>query len=271
MNFGNLLARSPRLCYTDQNRKREGGIFMSRAEELLILYEDRDCIAVNKIQGISSEDANGVTMPSLLRTYRTDHGEAPEIYPVHRLDLPTGGAMLYAKTKEAAASLSAAILNRDIGKRYLTVVSGVPDPEMGQMEDFLYHDKRQNKVFSVKHERRGAKKAILEYRVVETVEYAEQRLSLVEVNLVTGRTHQIRAQFASRKFPVYGDRRYGSKFSMPGGVIALWSHVLSFKAPCGEGRVLMSYPDTDIPWSLFGKLKRAKDDASPSESAEKTK
>ena len=236
-----------------------GGSLLSRSEELHILYEDGDAIALEKIQGLSSEESSGVSMPSLLRAYRTEKGERDEIYPVHRLDLPTGGAILYAKTAEAAATLSQAVANREIGKRYLAVVSGTLSEKAGRMEDLLYHDKRQNKVFAVKSERKGAKKAILEYRAVEAVEYEGQALTLVEVDLITGRTHQIRAQFAARKHPVYGDRRYGARVSLPGGVIALWSHVLSFQPPRGEGQTLTSFPTDAFPWNLFASLSRAKE------------
>lgn len=232
---------------------------MAQLRDLRILYEDGDCIAVEKIQGLSSEEASGASMPSLLRAYRTEKGERDEIFPVHRLDLPTGGAILYAKTGEAAAVLSASVMNREIGKCYLTVVCGAPSTEAGQLEDLLYHDKRQNKVFTVKSERKGAKKAILEYRVAETVEHEGQILSLVEINLVTGRTHQIRAQFASRKWPVYGDRRYGARASLPGGAIALWSHALSFRTPSGAGQTLMSFPTDAFPWNLFASLSRARE------------
>lgn len=241
---------------------------MPQFEKLQVLYEDSDCIAVEKIQGLSSEETNGTSMPSLLRAYRTEKGERDEIYPVHRLDLPTGGAILYAKTGEAAATLSAAVADREIGKRYLAVVCGALPEKTGQMEDLLYHDKRQNKVFAVKSERKGAKKAILEYRVSETVEYEGQPLSLVEINLVTGRTHQIRAQFASRKYPVYGDRRYGARVSLPSGAIALWSHALSFQPPHGEGQTLMSFPTEAFPWNLFASLARAKAECEGEETAD---
>lgn len=220
---------------------------------LSILYEDVHCAAVEKPQGIPSEDGEGTTVPSLLRAVLTARGEAGEVYPVHRLDKPTGGAILYAKSQKAAAYLSAAVAHREIGKCYLAVVAGVPEPPAGEMRDYLYHDKRQNKVFAVKGGRKGAKEAVLEYRTLATVEGEDGPLTLVAVNLLTGRTHQIRAQFASRRLPVVGDRRYGSKKSLPAGRIALWSHRLVFSPAEGEGvREVTSRPPREYPWDRFG-------------------
>lgn len=228
---------------------------MSDNYNLHILYEDKSCILVEKPQGILSEDAGERSLPYLLRKYRKERGEPEEIYPVHRLDKPTGGAILYAKTGESAATLSDTVVHHEVGKRYLAVAVGVPQTPMGRLCDFLYHDKRTNKVFCVKRERKGAKKAVLDYRTIATAEHAGQPLTLLEVNLVTGRTHQIRAQFASRKLPVYGDRRYGCREGLPCGRIALWSHCLIFTSPCeSKARVAISVPPDEFPWSLFPQI-----------------
>lgn len=225
---------------------------MNETPTIRILYEDEACLVAEKPQGIPAEDGGAGSLPSLLRAYRTERGENAEIYPVHRLDKPTGGAILYAKTKEAAARLSAAVAAREMGKRYLAVVVGVPDAGEGRLSDFLYHDKRQNKVFVVKGGRKGAKEAILDYRVIGTAAHGGECLSLVEVTLLTGRTHQIRAQFASRRMPVYGDRRYGAGVSLSGGRIALWSHALNLGAAGNGGGVhAVSFPPREHPWSLF--------------------
>ncbi|MBR2908165.1 MAG: RNA pseudouridine synthase [Clostridia bacterium] len=221
-------------------------------EDLTVLYEDRDAVAVVKPQGVVSEDADGVCLPALLRDFFAARGENAEIYPVHRLDKPTGGAILYARTKESAARLSLAVADRRIEKRYLAVVVGCPEEAVGRLTDYLYHDKRQNKVFAVKKGRKGAKEAILDYRTVATVELSEgEVLSLLSVTLRTGRTHQIRAQFASRKLPIFGDRRYGARVSLPEGRIALWSHELCFPCASGDSECVVSIPPLDHPWSLF--------------------
>ena len=225
---------------------------MDETQALKILYEDATAVVVEKPQGIVSEDAGAGSLPEMLRRRPRQSGDTAEIYPVHRLDRVTGGAILYAKTKDAAAYYSAAVSERMLGKRYLAVLSGIPDEPMGSLTDHLYHDKRTNKVFAVKGARKGAKEARLEYRVIGTAEHEDARLALVEVNLLTGRTHQIRVQFASRRLPVYGDRRYGSRASLPGGRIALWSHALTL-TPFGEESPILvcSAPPEEFPWSCF--------------------
>ena len=230
---------------------------MNEIRTLHILYEDASAVIPEKPQDLPSEDTNGACLPSLLRETLAARGEAAEIYPVHRLDRPTGGAILYAKTKEAAAFYSSAVAHRELGKRYLAVLSGEPGEQIGTLTDYLYHDKRTNKVFTVKGERKGAKEARLEYRVIETALHEGAPLTLVEVNLLTGRTHQIRAQFASRKLPVFGDRRYGCRSGLPGGRIALWSHLLTF-TPEGErsARTVTSVPPNEHPWDLFQTIGR---------------
>ncbi len=241
------------MCYNAINLGRKVSIVDALNEEkaLSVLYLDGDAVAVVKPQGILSEDAGADSLPALLRGYL---GSA-EIYPVHRLDKVTGGAILYAKTKESAAALSRAIAERRIGKVYLAVVCGRPDKPSGRLTDYLYHDKRQNKVFAVRSGRKGAKEAILDYETIGTVTYGEGELSLLRVTLLTGRTHQIRAQFASRRLPVFGDRRYGAKESLTGGAIALWSHELSFPLLSGERKTVVSMPPKDDPWRLFSQFR----------------
>ena len=154
-----------------------------------------------------------------------------EIYPVHRLDKDVGGVMVYAKTKSAAASLSAQAGDRTMKKTYLAILHGKPQEESGTLEDLLFFDKGKNKSFVVKKERRGVKKALLNYRVISQ----KDGNALTEIELLTGRTHQIRVQFASRKMPLFGDRRYGAKDESRS--IALWSKEISFLHPITKERM----------------------------------
>ncbi len=191
-----------------------------------ILFEDKDVIVAIKERGLLSEENSKPNMVTLLK----EHTKS-EIYPVHRLDKDVGGVMVYAKTKSAAAELSKQAGNRTMEKIYLAVVHGSPEEKEGVLEDLLFFDKSKNKSFTVKKERRGVKKALLSYRVIEE----KNDLTLVEVKLMTGRTHQVRVQFASRKMPLVGDRRYGAKDDSR--IIALWSKEVSFLHPITKERM----------------------------------
>jgi 23S rRNA pseudouridine1911/1915/1917 synthase len=131
--------------------------------------------------------------------------------------------MVYARTKDAAAALSQNIQAGTVKKEYLAVVQGKPEQETGILEDLLLHDARKNKSYVVKRLRNGVRKAKLSYQVLVT----QAGRSLIQVRLFTGRTHQIRVQFASRQMPLQGDGRYGGG----SGKIALWSVRLTFPHP----------------------------------------
>jgi len=203
-----------------------------------ILYQDKNCIVCVKPAGLASEGEG----ESLLTRLASERGGA--FYPVHRLDKPVGGVMVCAKNARAAAKLSAAIQSGAFGKEYLAVLRGVPAEPAGTLTDLLYHDPRVNKTFVVKTPRKGVREASLEY---ETVGSADG-LTLVRVRLLTGRTHQIRAQFASRGTPLTGDGRYGGG----SGPMGLWAWRLTFPDPAG-GRELTfrRRPPDGEPWCSF--------------------
>lgn len=161
-----------------------------------ILYSDHDLVVCIKPVGLDSE----IQVPSALKEILSG-----EVFPIHRLDKNVGGVMVYARTKQAAAALSKAVQEGAMVKEYVAMVHGTP-PESGDWEDLLWKDSRKNKVFVVKRQRAGVKKARLEYRVLRSGES-----SLVRIRLHTGRSHQIRAQFSSRGFPLVGDHKYGSR------------------------------------------------------------
>ena len=164
-----------------------------------ILYSDKALAVAVKPVGISSEDGPG-SIPQLLR-----ESLGGEIFPIHRLDLNVGGVMVYARTKQAAAALSKAVQEGTMIKEYRAMVHGIP-PQTDTWVDFLYKDSRKNKVFVVKKERKGVKKASLEFTRLTDSDPAQ-----VHIKLHTGRSHQIRVQFSSRGYPLVGDHKYGSR------------------------------------------------------------
>lgn len=143
-----------------------------------------------------------------------------QIFPIHRLDKNVGGVMVYARTKPAAASLSKAVQDGTMVKEYVAMVHGTP-PEQGDWEDLLWKDSRKNKVFVVKRVRGGVKKARLEF-----TRLSQGETSLMRIRLHTGRSHQIRVQFASRGYPLVGDHKYGARDSSPAPM--LFSCCVSF-------------------------------------------
>ena len=150
------------------------------------------------------------------------------VFPVHRLDREVGGVMVYALNAKSAAFLTRAIGEHRFHKTYLAIVPGTPEPREGQWTDLLYHDPRKNKTFTVQRMRRGVREAALNYRTAETVRIEGKTYSLLEIRLLTGRTHQIRVQCASRGLPLPGDRRYGGE---PADGIRLYALRLTFPRP----------------------------------------
>lgn len=173
-----------------------------------ILYSDEHLAAAVKPCGVLSEiDENKPNMPSLL----CEALGCETVYPVHRLDRTTQGVMVYAKTPEAARRLSEAFQAHKVDKTYLAVVGGVPTEPEGELTDLLFYDRRAGKSYVVRRKRASVKEARLSYRLLDTGERDGNKIALLGIKLYTGRTHQIRAQFASRGMPLVGDRRYGSR------------------------------------------------------------
>jgi 23S rRNA pseudouridine1911/1915/1917 synthase len=161
-----------------------------------ILYSDKGIVVCVKPVGMDSEHEVPADLVEAL---------GGEIYPIHRLDKNVGGVMVYARTKQSAATLSKAVQEGTMVKEYVAMVHGTP-PENGDWTDLLWKDSGKNKVFVVKRERKGVKKARLEFQRL-----VEGDNSLVRIRLHTGRSHQIRVQFASRGYPLVGDHKYGAR------------------------------------------------------------
>lgn len=170
-------------------------------------------------------------------------------YTVHRLDAPTVGLAVFALDENVAASLSRQLTDGSLTKEYRAVLEGTPENGSGRLEDLLFRDKVKNKTYVVSRERRGVRRAALEYTVEDVAEYEGKPLFLARIKLLTGRTHQIRAQFAHRRHPVAGDARYGSGIKVP---LALQSASLSFTDPVsGEGRSFsLGIPSGEV-WGVF--------------------
>ncbi|MGM9661536.1 MAG: RluA family pseudouridine synthase [Oscillospiraceae bacterium] len=214
-----------------------------------ILYEDRECLACVKPAGVLSHKGKPgeQDMVSLLEARRRAGGDLGGVYLIHRLDREVGGVMLFAKSHGAAERLARASEKRQLRKEYLAVLRGVPAAPGGTLRDWLARDEKQRKTICVDRAHRGAKEAVLSYRVLETCETEAGPLSLARILLHTGRNHQIRVQFASRGTPVLGDGRYGGGEE---GGMALWAFRLTFPDASGAPRTAAALPAGGV-WERF--------------------
>lgn len=205
-----------------------------------IIYADNRIAVAVKPQGVLSTDEPG-GMPELLR----EQLKTPCIRTVHRLDAATGGVMVFARSAMAASILGRQVRERRMEKEYLTVLRGDPGPE-ATLRDLLGRDSARRMTYVSDHPGKDVREAALDYVRLAVC----GGLSLVRVRLITGRTHQIRVQFASRGCPVVGDRKYGG--AQPGEVLALWSWQLKLIHP--ETGLPMSFsrrPPDIYPWTQF--------------------
>ena len=210
-----------------------------------ILYQDERIVVAVKPAGVLSTDEAG-GMPSLLRqALGTDC-----IRTVHRLDAQTGGVMVFACSRMAASLLSQQVRERQFDKGYLAVVHGAPEPPSGDMRDLLGRDAARRVTYVADVPSADTREARLSYETLDTGE----GLSLMRVRLHTGRTHQIRVQFASRGLPLWGDRKYG----LPdhAAALALWAYRLRFTHPqTGREMTFICPPPETEPWTRFACIK----------------
>lgn len=217
---------------------------------MTILYEDAQMIVCEKPAGIESQSARGFAqdMVSMLMQHLRENGEEPYIGVIHRLDKVVGGILVYAKTKEAAAKLSAQMRENKIKKSYYAVICREPEKKEDRLEDVLIKEAGSNLSRVARPGEKGGKKAILDYHV----RCSNESGVLLEVQLLTGRHHQIRVQLASRGMALAGDRKYGTDFEknrapMP----ALYAYRLEFYHPVtGEKCIFQKEPEGE-PWNKF--------------------
>lgn len=224
---------------------------------LNIVYEDNHILVVVKPQNLPTcgDESGDDNLLDLLKQYLVEKNNKPgEAYLglLHRLDRPTGGVMVFAKTSKAAARLSENIRTGDFDKRYLAVTVGVPRDKKALLRNGLIKDEKRNMVTCVPLHMDGAKQAALEYKIVDVKE-GKQSIALLDIHLITGRSHQARVQLNFINCPIFGDYRYAANKSPQGHNLALWAYELRFPHPVTKEIMVfrVNPPLDEIPWSLF--------------------
>lgn len=221
-------------------------------KDLKIIFEDNHLLVVVKPENVpvQADESGDADMLTLLKQYLVEAYSKPgDAYLglVHRLDRPTGGVMVFAKTSKAAARLCSAIAEGEVEKRYLTIVEGTPRYKADKLCCHLKKFPESNTVKIVPALTEGAKYAELDYKLLST----KNNVSLLLVNLITGRGHQIRVQMAGMGNPIVGDKRYGNgeRLKLP---LCLWATELRFAHPVsGKQMVFRVYPPEVMPWTMF--------------------
>ncbi|HHV59255.1 MAG TPA: RluA family pseudouridine synthase [Clostridiaceae bacterium] len=222
-----------------------------------IIYEDNHLLVVEKPPNMpvqrdisNDEDMLGILKEDIKARYNKPGNVFLGL--VHRLDRPVGGVMVFARTSKAASRLSDQIRRRIFGKEYFAVVRGSIRVPKGEYRHYLLKDTASNIVSVADSNTPNAKEAVLDYEVLDY----KDGLSLVRVNLHTGRPHQIRVQFATEGNPLFGDQKYGASLNKKGQQIALWSYKIRLKHPTkNDAMEFTSNPPAAFPWNLFAALK----------------
>ena len=226
-------------------------------QNLKVLYEDNHIIVVKKEPNIPSQaDKTGdIDMLSIIKEYLKEKYNKPgNVYLglVHRLDRPVGGVMVFAKTSKAASRLSNQVREKTFKKKYLAVVDGKFETSNGILEDYLYKDERNNISKVVNKDKKNSKIAKLEYEVLTYNQVKD--LSLVKINLYTGRHHQIRVQLAHAGHSIFGDQKYGTRGK--GKQIALWAYELTIQHPITKQELTFKcLPESNGTWCILKELK----------------
>lgn len=222
---------------------------------MTILYEDNHIIAVNKTSSeiVQGDKTGDQPLSEIIKAYIKEKYNKPgEVFlgVTHRLDRPVSGVVLFARTSKALARLNEMFRNQEVQKTYWAIVANRPEEQEGRLVHYLVRNEKQNKSFAYETEKPNSKKAVLTYKLIASSE----RYHLLEVNLETGRHHQIRCQLAAMGSPIKGDLKYGSPRSNPNGGISLHARSVSFIHPVSKEpvHIVAPVPEDDKLWSVFG-------------------
>lgn len=220
---------------------------------LKVIYEDNHIIVVEKIVNVPSQadKTEDIDMLTIIKNYLKEKYEKPgNVYLglVHRLDRPVGGVMVFAKTSKAASRLSEEVRNKNFKKTYLVICNGKMEKQVDTLVDYLWKDEKKNTSYVVKENKKKSKQAILDYEVLYYDE--SQDLSILKINLHTGRHHQIRVQLSNRMHAIYGDNKYHGRGAGTG--ICLWAYKLSFIHPTTKQEMVFEdLPEQKGMWKLL--------------------
>ncbi len=208
-----------------------------------VVYEDNHIIIVNKESGeiVQGDKTGDIPLSEMVKAYIKEKYAKPGavfLGVVHRLDRPVSGLVVFARTSKALSRLNDMFRNGEVHKTYWAIVQQRPEHEEGTLENWLVRNEKQNKSYAYQREVPNSKKAILKYRMIGQSE----RYYLLEVNLLTGRHHQIRCQLAAMGCPIKGDLKYGAKRSNPDGSISLLAHRVEFIHPVSKQHIVVESP-----------------------------
>ena len=223
-----------------------------------IIYEDNHLLIVNKRPGdiVQGDKTGDLALTDILKGYIKEKYNKPgDVYLglVHRIDRPVSGAVIFAKTSKALSRLTVMVKNREIQKLYWAIVDKPPLPESGRLENYLRKNEKQNKSYVSGEGTKDSKQAVLEYKLIAS----SKSMFLIEIDLITGRHHQIRAQLAAIGSFIRGDLKYGAKRSNPDGSICLHARQLLFTHPVSGEKINITAPLPSLPeWSYFGQISK---------------
>ena len=221
-----------------------------------ILYEDNHLLIVNKRSGdiVQGDKTGDLPLTDILKGYlKKKYNKPGDVFLglVHRIDRPVSGAVIFARTSKALSRLTVMVKDREIKKLYWAIVDKAPLPESGRLENYLRKNEKQNKSYVSAKGSKDSKQAVLEYKLIAS----SKSMFLLEIDLITGRHHQVRAQLAATGSFIRGDLKYGAKRSNPDGSICLHARRLLFTHPVSGQKMDIIAPPPPLPeWSYFGQI-----------------